>query len=223
MADYVETEEDNGGVHLNSGIPNRAFALAAVALGGPSWERAGQVWYDTLTGGGHRLRRRTSSASREATVASARSGSSPTTRTSRPGSAAPGPRWACSPQRPWIPPAGPGRQPFPPPRRAPAAPGVPAAEARTVAVRRSGGFAGAVQRRGARPRRRPAGPRGAPAAARHRPHPPRWPAAGRRPTASSTPSRSGVAADGARAGPDARAGPGGPDRVDPRQLTAQLI
>ncbi len=26
---YIDTDEDNGGVHLNSGIPNRAFALAA--------------------------------------------------------------------------------------------------------------------------------------------------------------------------------------------------
>jgi Zn-dependent metalloprotease len=47
-ADYVETDEDNGGVHLNSGIPNRAFYLVAEALGGNAWERAGQVWYDTL-------------------------------------------------------------------------------------------------------------------------------------------------------------------------------
>lgn len=51
MADYVDTTEDNGGVHINSGIPNRAFALAAIALGGYSWERAGQVWYDALTAG----------------------------------------------------------------------------------------------------------------------------------------------------------------------------
>ncbi|HET9648040.1 MAG TPA: protealysin inhibitor emfourin [Microlunatus sp.] len=51
MDDYVDTQEDNGGVHINSGIPNRAFALAAIALGGHSWERAGQIWYATLTGG----------------------------------------------------------------------------------------------------------------------------------------------------------------------------
>lgn len=50
MADYVTTASDNGGVHINSGIPNRAFALAAVALGGKSWEGVGQVWYDVLTG-----------------------------------------------------------------------------------------------------------------------------------------------------------------------------
>ncbi|MBO0912911.1 M4 family metallopeptidase, partial [Streptomyces laculatispora] len=42
---------DNGGVHLNSGIPNRAFYLLATALGGSSWERAGQLWFDVLTGG----------------------------------------------------------------------------------------------------------------------------------------------------------------------------
>jgi Thermolysin metallopeptidase, alpha-helical domain/Thermolysin metallopeptidase, catalytic domain len=49
MTDYVHTEDDNGGVHINSGIPNRAFALLATQLGGSSWERAGQIWYATLT------------------------------------------------------------------------------------------------------------------------------------------------------------------------------
>ncbi|RNL98926.1 M4 family metallopeptidase, partial [Dickeya undicola] len=39
MRDFVNTREDNGGVHLNSGIPNRAFYLAAMALGGYSWEK----------------------------------------------------------------------------------------------------------------------------------------------------------------------------------------
>ncbi len=48
MDHYIETRDDNGGVHLNSGIPNRAFYLAATALGGFAWEVAGQVWYDTL-------------------------------------------------------------------------------------------------------------------------------------------------------------------------------
>jgi Zn-dependent metalloprotease len=46
---YIETDEDNGGVHLNSGIPNRAFALAAIELGGFAWEIAGRVWYEVLT------------------------------------------------------------------------------------------------------------------------------------------------------------------------------
>ena len=50
MQDYVETEEDNGGVHLNSGIPNKAFHLAATAIGGPAWESAGQIWFDVITG-----------------------------------------------------------------------------------------------------------------------------------------------------------------------------
>ncbi len=51
MADYVDTTDDNGGVHTNSGIPNRAFYLAATAIGGDTWEGAGQVWYAALTGG----------------------------------------------------------------------------------------------------------------------------------------------------------------------------
>ncbi len=51
MDGYVETADDNGGVHINSGIPNHAFYLVATALGGKAWERAGQVWYDVLTGG----------------------------------------------------------------------------------------------------------------------------------------------------------------------------
>ncbi|GAA0908046.1 M4 family metallopeptidase [Streptomyces thermoalcalitolerans] len=51
MDDYVHTGSDNGGVHINSGIPNRAFYLVATALGGHAWERAGQIWYDVLTGG----------------------------------------------------------------------------------------------------------------------------------------------------------------------------
>ncbi|TKT00691.1 M4 family metallopeptidase [Streptomyces lasalocidi] len=51
MAYYVRTGRDNGGVHINSGIPNHAFYLAATALGGHAWEKAGQIWYDVLTGG----------------------------------------------------------------------------------------------------------------------------------------------------------------------------
>ena len=52
MADYVETTDDNGGVHINSGIPNHAFYLTASAIGGHAWEAPGQIWYDTLTGDG---------------------------------------------------------------------------------------------------------------------------------------------------------------------------
>lgn len=48
MSDYVVTAADNGGVHTNSGIPNHAFYLAAGALGGHAWERAGRIWYRVL-------------------------------------------------------------------------------------------------------------------------------------------------------------------------------
>jgi Zn-dependent metalloprotease len=51
MQDYVQTTEDNGGVHINSGIPNRAFVLAAKAVGGDSWSGAGKIWYAALTSG----------------------------------------------------------------------------------------------------------------------------------------------------------------------------
>ncbi|MFB7915943.1 M4 family metallopeptidase [Streptomyces sp. NPDC056061] len=51
MNDYAHTFADNGGVHINSGIPNHAFYLAATQLGGHAWDRAGHVWYDVLTGG----------------------------------------------------------------------------------------------------------------------------------------------------------------------------
>lgn len=52
MDDYVETDADHGGVHINSGIPNKAFYLCATALGGNSWEAPGQIWYAVLTGPG---------------------------------------------------------------------------------------------------------------------------------------------------------------------------
>jgi len=51
LRDLVVTESDNGGVHINSGIPNRAFHLVAMRLGGYAWERAGLIWYRTLTSG----------------------------------------------------------------------------------------------------------------------------------------------------------------------------
>ncbi|MEA9786407.1 M4 family metallopeptidase [Xanthomonas campestris pv. raphani] len=51
MDAYVDTQEDDGGVHYNSGIPNRAFQRAAVAIGGYAWEKAGRIWYRALTGG----------------------------------------------------------------------------------------------------------------------------------------------------------------------------
>jgi Zn-dependent metalloprotease len=48
MDQYVRTADDNGGVHTNSGIPNRAFYLVASGLGGNAWEKAGRIWYRTL-------------------------------------------------------------------------------------------------------------------------------------------------------------------------------
>ena len=48
MAHYVSTTSDNGGVHINSGIPNRAFYLAAIGIGGFAWLKAGRIWYATL-------------------------------------------------------------------------------------------------------------------------------------------------------------------------------
>ena len=38
--------------HYSSGIPNLAFAKAANAIGGKSWEKAGKIWYQALTGFG---------------------------------------------------------------------------------------------------------------------------------------------------------------------------
>lgn len=55
MKDYVDTTSDNGGVHINSGIPNRAFYLTATDVGGFAWEKAGKIWYIALT---ERLRER---------------------------------------------------------------------------------------------------------------------------------------------------------------------
>jgi len=48
MKDFVKTQDDNGGVHTNSGIPNKAFYELAIRLGGFAWERAGRIWYVTL-------------------------------------------------------------------------------------------------------------------------------------------------------------------------------
>ncbi|MFF9131273.1 MULTISPECIES: M4 family metallopeptidase [unclassified Streptomyces] len=39
---------DFGGVHFNSGIPNKAFYLTAVRIGGFAYEAAGTIWYEAL-------------------------------------------------------------------------------------------------------------------------------------------------------------------------------
>ncbi|WKN42607.1 M4 family metallopeptidase [Tunicatimonas pelagia] len=46
MSEIYTGEEDNGGVHINSGIPNRAFFLIANEIGR---DRAGELYYHALT------------------------------------------------------------------------------------------------------------------------------------------------------------------------------
>jgi Zn-dependent metalloprotease len=52
MKDYKDWPDtakgDFGGVHINSGIPSKAFQLVATGLGGYSWDIAGKIWYDVL-------------------------------------------------------------------------------------------------------------------------------------------------------------------------------
>ncbi|MBC9248127.1 M4 family metallopeptidase [Paracoccus sp. 11-3] len=48
MDHFVVTTDDNGGVHINSGIPNHAFYLFATYLGGKAWEIPGRIWYHAL-------------------------------------------------------------------------------------------------------------------------------------------------------------------------------
>jgi Zn-dependent metalloprotease len=62
MSKYKDLPDDNnprndiGGVHINSGIPNRAFYLAAVEIGGNAWATVGRIWWAALTGGRLRFR-----------------------------------------------------------------------------------------------------------------------------------------------------------------------
>ncbi|KAF4447551.1 hypothetical protein F53441_8935 [Fusarium austroafricanum] len=51
MKQFKTTFEDNGGVHIFSGIPNRAFYLASISFGGYSWEKAGKIWWAALRSG----------------------------------------------------------------------------------------------------------------------------------------------------------------------------
>jgi Zn-dependent metalloprotease len=44
--------QDGMDPHESSGIPNLAFYTTATAIGGNSWEKAGQIWYNALTGSG---------------------------------------------------------------------------------------------------------------------------------------------------------------------------
>jgi thermolysin metallopeptidase-like protein/emfourin len=118
MDGYVETTDDDGGVHLNSGIPNRAFQLAAVAVGGSAAEGAGAIWYAALDGLSSRADFATFAA---ATVAAADDHADAVAQA-----------WAAVGVTARTGTAGAGRPP-------PEVPG-----ARTVRVRRTGGFAGLV-------------------------------------------------------------------------------
>ncbi|MFI1991735.1 M4 family metallopeptidase [Actinoplanes sp. NPDC020271] len=49
FVELPDTEDgDNGGVHVNSGIPNKAFYLVATGIGGNSWEAPGHIWYESM-------------------------------------------------------------------------------------------------------------------------------------------------------------------------------
>jgi Zn-dependent metalloprotease len=43
-----DDEHDWGGVHTNSGIPNRAFYGAAIRIGGYVWDKSAKIWYLAL-------------------------------------------------------------------------------------------------------------------------------------------------------------------------------
>lgn len=116
MDDFVVTTDDNGGVHINSGICNRAFVLAARAIGGSSAEGAGRIWYAALTGG--RVGPRTDFAGFAAATVAAAGEHADAVREA----------WA----EVGVGAAAPGPSPGTPPRPA----------GRTVRVVRSGGFAG---------------------------------------------------------------------------------
>jgi Zn-dependent metalloprotease len=49
MSGFINTTDDYGGVHTNSGIPNRAFYLAAKGFRGHAWDKAGRIWYAAIT------------------------------------------------------------------------------------------------------------------------------------------------------------------------------
>lgn len=47
MRDFYWNDEGDE-VHINSGIPNHAFYLAAMEIGGYAWQKAGKIWYLAL-------------------------------------------------------------------------------------------------------------------------------------------------------------------------------
>ena len=141
MRDYVTTDADNGGVHINSGIPNRAFVLVARALGGPAWERAGRIWVDTITGNiGADCDFATFARLTVAAATARYAAGSPEVAAVRAAWDAVGVSYAAAPRGGVAPAGRDGGDPAPGPRRVPG----PGTE---VTVRREGGFAGLVHER----------------------------------------------------------------------------
>lgn len=70
MSQFIKMDKikDHGGVHYNSGIPNFAFYVAASELGGFAWEKAGQIWYQTLAQKGFLKKNATFLDARNATI-----------------------------------------------------------------------------------------------------------------------------------------------------------
>lgn len=137
MRDFVVTDDDNGGVHINSGIPNRAFHLVATALGGNAWERAGSIWYAVITGD---IRAdcdfATFASLTEAAAVAAHGAGSPEAEAVRTAWREVGVNDGASPD--------PMPAPTPAPHRGPEP---SEGEPREVQVRRTGGFAGLVRER----------------------------------------------------------------------------
>lgn len=48
MSNFYKGADDEGGVHINSGIPNHAFFVTCMTLGGKPWLRAGRIWYEAM-------------------------------------------------------------------------------------------------------------------------------------------------------------------------------
>ena len=42
-------DDDNGGAHIFSGIPNRAYVICALAFGGFTWQKVGKIWWAVAT------------------------------------------------------------------------------------------------------------------------------------------------------------------------------
>ena len=146
--------DDNGGVHINSGIPNRAFYLLATASAGTRGSAPGHIWYDALrsplltpTATFRQFARITHRAARQ------RYGARLATR--RRPSARHGPTWASAGNE--------DRGPHPGRVRGQRAPPGAGGRDRGPRARRR---ARARDARGGPARRRPAGPRGGPHALR---------------------------------------------------------